>query len=152
MASKESGGQSALAAAVGLLSRRDHSRGELKRKLQLRGFSVEEITAAIERVIELRYQDDGRFALAFVRYRSQSGKGPRRLRAELKERQVDDALIKAALSQEEIDWFELCRETRLRKFGEAPPKEFKLRQKVQRYLAYRGFEMEQIRYALSDND
>ncbi len=152
MAKNETGGQSALAAAVGLLSRRDHSRGELRRKLQLRGFSVEEIDAAIERVGELGYQDDGRFALAFVRYRSQSGKGPRRLSAELRERQVTEELVKAALGQDEIDWFELCRETCRRKFGDTPPGDFKQRQKVQRYLAYRGFEMDQIRYALSGDE
>ncbi|SHI27641.1 regulatory protein RecX [Ferrimonas marina] len=148
--SEKKPGQSALAAAVGLLSRRDHSRGELQQKLRLRGFSVDEIQAAVERVTELGYLDDARFAQLFVRYRSQGGKGPMRLRMELRERQVADELIRSALTQPEIDWFELCRDTRQRKFGEGPVADFKQRQKVQRYLAYRGFDMEQIRYALSE--
>ncbi|GAA4897631.1 regulatory protein RecX [Ferrimonas pelagia] len=149
--SKPGQGQSALAAAVGLLSRRDHSRGELERKLQHRGFLHEEIQRTLARVQALGYQDEARFAEGYVRYRSQSGKGPLRLRAELHERQLDDALIRQALAQPELDWFALCRLARQRKFGDLPACDPKLRQKMQRFLAYRGFEYEQIRYALQPN-
>ncbi len=117
-----------------------------------RGFSSEQIAAAIARADDFGYIDDERFALSFVRYRSQRGLGPQRLRADLRERQVDNDLIAAALAQEEIDFFQLCLETRHRKFGEALPQDFKLKAKQQRYLAYRGFSMDMIRYALSPSE
>lgn len=146
------GQQSPLNCAVGLLSRRDHSVGELRRKMRERGYQSSEIETAIERVIDLGYQDDGRFAMSFVRFRSQRGLGPQRLRSELRERQVHNDLIQQALNQTELDFFEACRELRLRKFGEDLPTDFKQRAKVQRYLAYRGFNMDMIRYALSSDD
>ncbi|QIZ75567.1 regulatory protein RecX [Ferrimonas lipolytica] len=137
---------------MGLLSRRDHSRGELQRKMHSRGFSSEQIEAAIGRVIDFGYLDDERFAHSFVRYRSQRGLGPQRLRSDLRERQVDTELIKAALAQTEVDFFESCLALRQRKFGEALPADFKERAKQQRYLAYRGFSMDMIRYALSPSE
>ncbi|MBY6224886.1 regulatory protein RecX [Ferrimonas balearica] len=137
-----------VAAAVGLLSRRDHSREELKQKLRSRGFVVSDIDKAIARVDDWGYLNDTRFAEGFVRYRSARGLGPIRLANELRERGVAAELIRQTLAEAEQDWFELCADLCQRKFGTTPPSDFKARAKVQRYLAYRGFDMEQIRYAL----
>ncbi|MBY6187056.1 recombination regulator RecX [Marinobacter hydrocarbonoclasticus] len=137
-----------VAAAVGLLSRRDHSREELKQKLRSRGFVVSDIEKAIARVDDWGYLNDARFAESFVRYRSARGLGPIRLANELRERGVATDLIRKTLGEAEQDWFELCADLCQRKFGASPPTDFKARAKVQRYLAYRGFDMEQIRYAL----
>ncbi len=137
-----------VAAAVGLLSRRDHSREELKQKLRSRGFVVSEIETAISRVDDWGYLNDARFAEGFVRYRSARGLGPIRLANELRERGVASELIRQTLAEAEQDWFTLCLEVCERKFGSPLPTDFKARAKVQRYLAYRGFDMEQIRYAL----
>ncbi|MBY5990559.1 regulatory protein RecX [Ferrimonas balearica] len=145
---QEKGGQDAVAAAVGLLSRRDHSREELRQKLRSRGFVASEIEQALSRADDWGYLDDARFAEGFVRYRSARGMGPIRLANELRERGVASDIIKAAIGECEQDWFALCETTCERKFGRRPPTDFKSRAKVQRYLAYRGFDMEQIRYAL----
>ncbi|MFI3245655.1 MAG: regulatory protein RecX [Ferrimonas sp.] len=147
------GGQpSPLNCAVGLLSRRDHSQGELQRKMRERGYSDDDIYAAITRCIELGYQDDGRFTELFIRYRSQRGLGPQRLRAALRERGVASDLIEATLRHSDVDFFELCRACRERKFGLLLPVNFKEQAKQQRYLAYRGFSMEMIRYAMSQGE
>ncbi|MBY5921469.1 regulatory protein RecX [Ferrimonas balearica] len=145
---KEPQDRDPVAAAVGLLSRRDHSREELKRKLRSRGFVVSDIDKAIERVDEWGYLNDARFAEGFVRYRSGRGLGPIRLANELRERGVSSDLIRQTFAEAEQDWFALCLEVCERKFGNPVPTDFKARAKVQRYLAYRGFDMEQIRYAL----
>lgn len=60
--------------ALSLLSRAAHSRKGLERKLASRGFSVEAIRYAINRVSELGYLDDKAFAESWVRSRISGGK------------------------------------------------------------------------------
>lgn len=85
-----------MAKAADLLSRRDHFRSELERKLLQRGFPPEVVETALERLTELRYLDDGaaarRWAAAAV---ERKGFGPRRLLVELTRRGVgqEDARV-----------------------------------------------------------
>ena len=53
--------------ALGLLTRREHSRQELARKLINRGVEAQEASAAINRLAEAGWQDDARFAASLVR-------------------------------------------------------------------------------------
>jgi regulatory protein len=88
---------SALAVGLGLLSRRAHSRIELKRKLSRRGYSEEQTEAALTRLSELRYLDDQSFAEGLVRRRG-AIRGPLALSAELAARGVDRVHADAALA------------------------------------------------------
>src|SRR5690606_33006319 len=69
--------------AIGLLSRREHSRTELTRKLCHKGLPVEEVESAVARLASDGWQDDTRFAEFLVRSRVSGGHGPIRIRAEL---------------------------------------------------------------------
>lgn len=140
--------RSAVSAAVSLLSRRDHGQNELRLKLRLRGYAEEEIRHALERSIDWGYLDDVRFVLSFLRYRSAKGYGPRRIVAELKERGVDIGDINLAMAEAEQDWFSLCSQCCHKKYGLQHPVDFKARSKIYRYLTYRGFEPEQIQFAI----
>ena len=82
---------------LGLLSRRAHSRVELKRKLSRRGYSEEQTEAALTRLIELRYLDDQSFAEGLVRRRG-AIRGPLALSAELAARGVNRTHADSALS------------------------------------------------------
>ena len=88
---------SALAVGLGLLSRRAHSRIELKRKLSRRGYSEEQTEAALTRLSELRYLDDQSFAEGLVRRRG-AIRGPLALSAELAARGVDRVHADTALA------------------------------------------------------
>ena len=88
---------SALAVGLGLLSRRAHSRLELKRKLSRRGYSEEQTEAALARLSELRYLDDQSFAVGLVRRRG-AVRGPMALSAELAARGVDRVHVDTALA------------------------------------------------------
>jgi regulatory protein len=72
--------------AVGLLARREHSRGELTRKLAARGFDEDVVAATLARLEREGALADGRFTASFIRTRAAKGKGPVRIRAELAER------------------------------------------------------------------
>jgi regulatory protein len=81
---------------------RAHSRVELLRKLGRRGYTSEEIEAAMVRLHELGYLNDRSFAEGLVRYRSAS-RGPRALLAELAKRGVDRAQADAAVAGFDAD-------------------------------------------------
>ncbi len=141
--------QSLRLAAMNALARREHARGELARKLDSRhGGSAEEVAQVLDRLAEEGLQSDARFAEAFSRSRYQRGQGPVRIAAELRQRGVADHLVEAGLASVEADWFELARETLIRRFGERPPADKRDKARRMRFLQYRGFDADQIRYAL----
>lgn len=138
--------------AIQLLARREYSRAELVRKLQQKSFEDDDITACLDVLAEQALQSDSRFAESFVRSRIARGQGVIRIKGELRQRGIDQETLAAALAaveeREDVDWFELARETLARRYtslGESP----KERAKRERFLASRGFNFEQIRYALT---
>ena len=80
-----------------LLGRRDHSREELRRKLERRGHGQEALEAAMRRITELYLVDDRAFARSYVRRRA-SVRGPLAIAAELAARGIDRAATEAALA------------------------------------------------------
>ena len=135
---------------LGLLARREHSRLELQRKLRLKGFNEEQIEAVLEDVVAQGLQSDRRYAESYIRFRSHKGYGPQRIRLELKERGVDATLVDEQIQIAETDWFEMVVQVKQKKFGTQAPADMQAKAKVMRYLQYRGFSNEQIRYALGD--
>jgi regulatory protein len=81
-----------------LLSRRDHSREELRRKLSQRGHEKQAIEEAIQRIHKSYALDDQAFARSYVRRRS-SAKGPVAIAGELAARGIDRAATEAALAE-----------------------------------------------------
>lgn len=136
------------AAAVRLLARREHARRELAAKLRQRGFRsdvVETVLAALE---ERGLLSDERFAEEYVRYRYNRGYGPLRIRAELQERGVDDAIANRWLDDPELDWEAAARAAWQKRFSGRGGADTAQRRKEQRFLNYRGFTSEQIRSVL----
>lgn len=132
--------------ALALLGRREHARRELADKLAVTGASPEDIERLLDEFAERGWQDDRRFAAAFVRDEIRKGHGPLTIRHELKRRGVDDDLGREMLESE--DWFELAATTRRRRFGDETPTDHKEQARQLRFLQYRGFSGDQCRYAL----
>nr|WP_262378732.1 recombination regulator RecX [Luteimonas viscosa] len=132
--------------ALGLLTRREHSRKELLRKLAARGVEADEARTAVERLAGAGWQDDVRFAESLVRARVGGGYGPRHIRAELGTHGLDQEVVTAALATFDGDWAEVARDLVRRRFGDAGPREAQ-RRKAADLLARRGFEGEHIRAA-----
>lgn len=139
-------------AAIRLLSRREHSQVELIRKLTQKGFDENACHLEVLRLKEQDYQSDSRFAQMFIRSRAAKYYGFARIRDELQLHRVSAAVIQTAVADAQVDWFELCRQARQRKFRDAEPQDWQARQKQKRYLWQRGFSEEQIQYALTSND
>jgi regulatory protein len=134
--------------ALDLLARRDHSRRELERKLAARAFVHDDIAAALDELEAAGLVAVERFVEAFVRSRVAKRHGPIRIRAELAERGVEAAASAAFLDDGTVDWHALAREARAKRFGTAPPADYKARAKQARFLQSRGFSADQIARAL----
>jgi regulatory protein len=122
-------------AAMDLLARREHSAQELTRKLQAHGLL-----------------SDARFAETFVYSRFQRGSGPQKIRSELRERGIDEALIEHCIEALDEDWQTRLREVREKKFGAGLPGDFHERSRQMRFLQQRGFSAEQIARVLRDDE
>ena len=136
--------------AMDLLARREHAASELVAKLERAGFLTETAMSAIAALASEGLQSDERFVESFVQSRVNQGKGPQRIRADLRQRGVADTAIAHALEAAEPDWYALARAARERKFGPALPTEYKEKARQMRFLQYRGFESDQIQAAFGD--
>ena len=135
--------------ALQLLTRRDHSRAELRAKLAGHAESADELEAVLDRLQGERLLSDQRFASQRVVARA-GRYGNARLRQELRHKGVGDDEIAAALP-EGGDESERCRAVWARKFGELPHSAEE-RARQMRFLQYRGFSGEAIRRVLSGAD
>ncbi|MFN3310137.1 MAG: regulatory protein RecX [Thermomonas sp.] len=138
--------------ALGLLTRREHSRNELVRKLKLRGVDVDEAAVAIDRLAEAGWQDDARFAESLVRNRAGSGYGPAYLRAELGTHGLAADLVEAALDAYDGDWTDNARQLLRRRHPQALDGDREARRKAADFLLRRGFGMDIVRVVLAGGD
>jgi regulatory protein len=136
-------------AAINLLSRRECSRHELYQKLIVRTSSDTYLLELLNQLTEAGYQSDQRFTESFLRSRINRGLGKMRIERELKEKGIDQDLVEQCL-EGDVDWFELAYESGLRKFQSLDLSDYKEKQKAFRYLAYRGFAMDQIHSAVEN--
>lgn len=96
--------RSAKDVALGLLARRDHSSGELTRKLAARGFERHEIDAILPRLRELGLVDDRRTARLLLEREQTGGTGPARIRARLFAKGIAPELIEECLGALTDEW------------------------------------------------
>ena len=134
--------------ALGLLTRREHSRKELTRKLTDRGIEPAEASAAVEKLRNAGWQDDARFAQFLVRSRAATGYGPIRIRAELSLHGLDREAVAAALDSFEGDWAANAQDLVRRRFGQGIAADRTRQRKATDMLVRRGFAAEHIRAAL----
>jgi len=143
--------------AVRILAMRDHSEQELRRKLtasypqntprlaqEPEPYTAEDVEKVIAWCYQQNWLDDNQFARRFIAGRSRKGYGPMSIRQALQQKGIDRATRDTALSECDIDWQDIAKDTAERKFGVPLPTEWEKRIKVQRFLLYRGFFMEDI--------
>ncbi|MDA8128267.1 MAG: recombination regulator RecX [Betaproteobacteria bacterium] len=123
--------------ALRLLARREHSRFELARKLELAGFLPEEITPLLDEFEQKNWLSDRRFAESWVAdHRARAGSV--KLAYDLRQRGVNDAVIGDVLNANRDGELERAREVWLKKFG-TPPADANEKARQIRFLQGRGF-------------
>ena len=132
-----------------MLARREHSVVEIERKLTQKGVPESEYAPVLQEFIDNDVQSNRRYAESRARSMVTRGAGPMKIRGDLQQRGVEEADIETALEELDLDWFQLAREVRIKKFGRAQAYDYTQRMKQMQFLRYRGFAMEQIEFAVS---
>lgn len=138
-----------------LLAMRDHSEQELRRKLaapfmarspqgDIELITPEDVDKVIRWCYEHNWLDDASFAGRYIASRMRKGYGPQRIRQELQQKGLSCDHCDAAFQACGVDWGQVIRDVATRKFGEPLPRSYPEKIKVQRFLLYRGFLMEDI--------
>lgn len=135
--------------AMDYLARREYGRLELQAKLEGAGFATEAARVAVDRLACEGLQCDRRFVDNFIQSRIGQGKGPVKIRRELKERRIEPGLIDELVSECDSDWIDMARRIREKKFGADSPADFRDKARQMRFLQYRGFEPDHIQAAVA---
>jgi len=125
--------------ALRLLAQREHSRLELTRKLSSRGFELAAIAPVLAQLEAHDYLNEARLAARYTAERMNKGFGPRRIRAELRDKGLTDDLIDDALAPQREEWAECLANLCARRFGDSPPLDRADYGRRARFLEQRGF-------------
>jgi regulatory protein len=146
--SPDAPGPSLKARAIACLSRREHSRQELRRKLAVHSQDADAIEAVLDELQREHWQSDQRYAQAYVN-RTAPRQGARRILGALRQNGVDDesiAELQAGLRATEA---ERAQAVWQRKFGQ-PPADARDYARQYRFMAARGFSADCIRRLLGN--
>ena len=130
------------ARALRLLARREHSRDELRRKLEAHLAEGENVEAVLDDLAQRGWLSDVRFAEQTIRAKARRF-GPFKLAQQLRARGVNEEAIAAAFHAAGADGQSSLEAVWKRRFREPPPDERELARQV-RFLQGRGFALEDI--------
>jgi regulatory protein len=138
----------AMNTAVRILTHRDHSKYELKQKLQQRGFASEVIEAVILECQRLNYIDDKRTARVYISQLKRKRFGIRHIRMALKKKRlyaaaIEDFLLENYAKIEERQNADKLMEKKMKTFDREEDLK-KRRDKIYRFLYSRGFNKDVI--------
>ena len=146
-ASKKTG-PSLKARAIAYLSRREHSRHELGRKLAPFAEGSQEIESLLDQLERENWLSNERFAQSLLNRRA-SRQGTSRILNELRQHGVDDSAIASMGQQLQDTELERARAVWEKKFGQLPSNA-KDYARQYRFLASQGFAAESLRRILGD--
>jgi len=145
--------RAAMDASFALLAVQDRSANELCQRLRQKGFAHEVTRRVVERLRELGYMDDRRYAIEYVRARmAQRPAGRRALYGELRRKGVDSEMIEEVLDEcfgsvDEAALAAAAIEQRLPRLAKLDANT--ARSRLVALLQRRGFDFEVIRDAVS---
>jgi regulatory protein len=143
--------------AVDFLSRREHSEQELRDKLLAKRFDANLVEQAIDAMLDAGYLSDARYVRMMIRSGFEKAHGPQKIRFKLQQKRVPSPIVNEAFEEFEGDWFASAQSLKQRKFPDPLNRDdretyYKERARQMRFLAGRGFTMDQIEYALENTE
>ena len=125
--------------ALDLVSRREHSRHELRQKLNKRfPETMPIIEEALDKLVLNNILDDERFVEMYLNARARKGFGPKKIEMELYSKKVDSMLIGNAIEAYE-SWTENAENELKKKFKGLKPTDYQSKMKQKQFLFNRGF-------------
>jgi regulatory protein len=136
--------------ALSLLSKREHSRKELTKKLLSHAESEQQLEAVLDEMEKLNFLSNERFIESVVRRKGERF-GVMKLRYELAGHGLDADKVKEALDGAKATEYDRALEVWKRKFS-SQPIDLGEKTKQMRFLASRGFSGEVVRKIVSNSD
>jgi|TARA_B100001093_G_scaffold30370_1_gene26330 regulatory protein len=136
--------------SLDLLSRREHSRKELKDKLLLRFDSIELIQTVLDKLETNNLINELRFAEAYARSRKRKGFGPKKIFYELSTKGITESISDQVIL-EEGNWEKVAKAAFIKKFKNGPSEEIKQKLKQKNFLQNRGFGFKEIESVFTDD-
>ena len=135
--------------AMDYLSRREHSRYELYKKISAHNFDRDLINQELDLLIEDGLLSDERFVEAFIYFRKKKGKGPLKISSELRDRGADESLINKYIEEiENSEWLESAEQVVEKKLGNAKQLDYDNQLKMMKFLNNRGFTIDQVKITI----
>ena len=129
--------------ALRLLTRREHSIVELRKKLMEKTDHPELIPEIIQELIQKKYLDDERFTESYSRMLANKGYGLLRIKRALKEK---------GITESNNVYHADIKEVYNKKFKKGGSSDLREKAKQIRYLQYRGFSFEEIKKVINHED
>ena len=135
--------------AMDYLSRREHSRYELYKKISAHNFDRDLINQELDLLIEDGLLSDERFVEAFIYFRKKKGKGPLKISSELRDRGADESLINKYIEEiENSEWLDSAKQVAEKKLGNNQQLDYDNQLKMMKFLNNRGFTIEQVKITI----
>lgn len=137
--------------AVRYLTYRDRSESEILTKLIEAGYDGNVAQNAVDELRTIGYLDDARYAMKYLSERMRTkALSKKSLGFELNNKGIDKEIIEKALSEFEIDDYEVALREGKRKFGKYNLDDKKAEQKAYRFLLHRGFSYEIVNKVIKE--
>ena len=135
--------------AMDYLSRREHSRYELYKKISTHNFDKDLINQELDLLIRDGLLSDERFVEAFIHSRKKNGKGPLKISAELQQRGADQSLINKYIEEiENSEWLDSAKQVVEKKLGNNQQLDYDNQLKMMKFLNNRGFTIDQVKLTI----
>lgn len=136
--------------SLDLLSRRSRSEWELRDYLRRKDYEPDVIEKIVTRLSERGYINDKKFAESWVNNRRLlKSTSKRKLNMELKQKRVPEEVINEVLAEDETDERQVLRDLVAKKRQQS---RYHDTQKLMQYLMRQGFNYEDVKYVVSNND
>jgi regulatory protein len=140
------------------LGRQEYSIHDFRVKLEKVCENIELTEALITDFVSRDWLNEQRYLEGFVRNKLSMGLGCQRIQQELKQHGLKSDVTHLYIESLEIDWFEQAKSTYERKFANKPmdidqlgkDKFYKEKAKRYRYMSYRGFKPDEIKYSMEN--
>ncbi|EFE93263.1 regulatory protein RecX [Serratia odorifera DSM 4582] len=109
--------------AVSLLAKKNYASGDMHRQLSRLTESTGDIARVLRRLTDNHALNDTQLLAYLFDKHVKKMHGPTRIKQEMRQKGFSPALIDQEIDNREIDWYQLAKEARFRKFGDALPSE-----------------------------
>ena len=136
--------------ALDLISRREHSKKEIRDKLLIRFDDRDVINSVINKLNSNNLFDDYRFAELYVISRKRKGFGPKKIIYELLSKGVKESISEAIIAESD-DWEQVAKSTFAKKYKDGICSETKDQLKQKNFLQNRGFRFKEIESVFNED-